>query len=200
MPAPIDFYFDFASPYAYLLSGQLEALAAKHGREVRWYPILLWALLKQIGLQPPLEIETKKRYMLLDAERSARFYGVPYRLPDQFPVSSHLPARLFYHLRSSDVALAKRFAQRAFAAYFVENTTLTDPSMITAIGASVGVDARDVEAGLSAEAAKNGLRDEISSAEKKGVWGSPFVFIDDKPFFGADRLPQMEFLLESKAL
>jgi 2-hydroxychromene-2-carboxylate isomerase len=199
MSTPIDFYFDFASPYAYFLSGNLEALAAKHEREIRWHPVLLWAVLKQVGLPPPMESETKKRYMMRDIERSARFYGVPYRQPDPFPVSSHLPARLFYHLRAGDETLAERFAKRVFAAYFTENMSLSDAAAVAAIAASVGIDAKTASEGISAEAAKNVLRDEIAGAERRGVWGSPFVFIDDEPFFGADRLPQMEFLLQGRA-
>jgi len=44
MPAPLDFYFDFSSPYGYLASRRIDALAAAHGREVNWRPILLGAL------------------------------------------------------------------------------------------------------------------------------------------------------------
>ena len=38
MPSAIDFYFDFSSPYGYLASEKIEALAAKHGRGVNWKP------------------------------------------------------------------------------------------------------------------------------------------------------------------
>jgi 2-hydroxychromene-2-carboxylate isomerase len=34
--APVEFYFDFASPYGYLASTQIDALAARHGRSVAW--------------------------------------------------------------------------------------------------------------------------------------------------------------------
>jgi 2-hydroxychromene-2-carboxylate isomerase len=43
MPAPIDFYFDFSSPYGYLAGEKIDALAAKHGRSVNWRPMLLGA-------------------------------------------------------------------------------------------------------------------------------------------------------------
>ena len=32
MPQVIDFYFDFSSPYGYIASQKVEALAARHGR------------------------------------------------------------------------------------------------------------------------------------------------------------------------
>jgi hypothetical protein len=41
MTAAIDFYFDFSSPYGFIGSEKIEALAARHGRKVAWHPVLL---------------------------------------------------------------------------------------------------------------------------------------------------------------
>ena len=49
-PRPIDFYFDFSSPYAYMASEWVDALAARHGRTVRWHAILLGATFQAAGL------------------------------------------------------------------------------------------------------------------------------------------------------
>ncbi len=43
MAEPIDFYFDFSSPYGYLGSLSIDAVAAKHGREVTWRPYMMGA-------------------------------------------------------------------------------------------------------------------------------------------------------------
>src|SRR5262249_35800354 len=37
-PAPIEFWFDFASGYAYFAALEIEALAERHGRNVLWRP------------------------------------------------------------------------------------------------------------------------------------------------------------------
>ena len=50
MPAAIDFYFDFSSPYGFIASEKIEALAARHGREVDWHPVLLGVVFKQTGI------------------------------------------------------------------------------------------------------------------------------------------------------
>ena len=44
MPAPIEFWFDFSSPFGYLASTRIEALAAKYGRSTIWRPFLLGAV------------------------------------------------------------------------------------------------------------------------------------------------------------
>ena len=52
MPEPIDFYFDFSSPYGYLASELIDEFAARFQREVRWRPILLGVVFKQTGAAP----------------------------------------------------------------------------------------------------------------------------------------------------
>jgi 2-hydroxychromene-2-carboxylate isomerase len=52
MSAPLDFYFDFASPYGYLASTQIDALAGRYGRTVAWRPIVLGAAFKETGARP----------------------------------------------------------------------------------------------------------------------------------------------------
>ena len=47
------------------------------------------------------------------------------------------------------------------------------------------------------EEIKTRLKDEVDAALALGVFGGPYVVIDGEPFFGADRLPQIEKWLES---
>ena len=70
---PIDFYFDFSSPYGYLAAERIEALAAKHGRTVDWHPMLLGVVFKQTGAQPLTQVPVKGPYSRRDFARSARF-------------------------------------------------------------------------------------------------------------------------------
>ena len=55
MPAPIDFYFDFSSPYGYFASAKINALAKRHQRDVIWRPILLGAVFKVTNMAPLTE-------------------------------------------------------------------------------------------------------------------------------------------------
>ena len=80
MKTPLDFYFDFTSPYSYIASEWIEALAARHGRTVRWHAILLGATFQAAELKGPVAYPIKREYSLRDFRRSARFEGVPYVL------------------------------------------------------------------------------------------------------------------------
>ena len=49
MANPIQFYFDFASPYGYMAATRISCVAAKHGRGVEWKPFLLGVVFKVTG-------------------------------------------------------------------------------------------------------------------------------------------------------
>jgi len=93
MSAPIEFYFDFSSPYSYLASEQIEPLGARYGRVVDYRPVLLGATFKVSGLQPLVDVPLKGEYSKRDFDRSARFAAVPFVLPQPFPMRFH---RLHY--------------------------------------------------------------------------------------------------------
>ena len=47
MSNPIEFYFDFSSPYGYLASEKIDELAARFARKVLWRPVLLGVIFRQ---------------------------------------------------------------------------------------------------------------------------------------------------------
>ena len=72
MSAPVEFYFDFSSPYGYLASTQIDDLGKRHGRAIAWHPFLLGAAFKVTGQQPLTEQPLRGPYHRHDFERSAR--------------------------------------------------------------------------------------------------------------------------------
>jgi 2-hydroxychromene-2-carboxylate isomerase len=192
MAAPIDFYFDFSSPYGYLGAQRIEELAAKHGRTVDWHPVLLGAIFKETGGAPLTTLPIKGDYSKRDFERSARFYGVPYRPPSKFPIATQAPARIVLWLKGRDAALAARVAKALYRAYFVDDVDISDPDRAAAVAATQGVDAGDARAAVDDPAVKEVLKLEVGKALVRGVFGSPFVVVDGEPFWGVDRFDQLE--------
>ena len=207
MSAAIDFYFDFSSPYGYLMAEKIDALAARYERTVIWHPILLGIVFKSTGSAPlTLQNPAKATYSLLDFERSARFMGIPYRQPSHFPLPTQNAARAFYWLAEQDVGLAKQFAHAIFRALFVDDRDISAPETVLEIGTKMAVDrarkedfltGKTLEKALQDPAIKARLKEEVDTALKIGVFGSPHVIIDGEAFFGADRLPQIEKWLAS---
>jgi len=189
---PIEFYFDFSSTYGYLGSHRIDELAAKHGRDVVWKPILLGAVFKVTGLPPLPSVPLKGDYAKHDVLRCARFYGIPYRHPSVFPISTQAPARAYYWVQAQDPAKAKALAQALYKAYFQEDVNISNPSDTVAVAARLGIDGNALAAALNDPAVKEKLKSEVDSAIERGVFGSPFVFVDDEPFWGVDRFDQID--------
>lgn len=192
MTDPIRFHFDFTSPYAYIASRRVDALAAKHGREVVWRPMLLGVAIKAMGAIPIVDVPLKGAYSMRDFARSARFHGVPYRQPTPFPVSSVSAARAFLWLDARDPVAAKRLAAALYEAYFVEGLNISQPDVVVAVAVRQGLDADAVGAALNDPAIKERLKSEVDAALAAGVFGTPFYFVDGEPFWGADRLDQID--------
>ena len=192
MANPIEFFFDFSSPYGYFASTQIEALATKHGREVLWRPFLMGAALKVMNAPPNVEFPLKGAYVRHDFERTARWFGVPYRTPVPFPVATVAAARAFYWVDAQDPKRAKEFAMALYKAYFVEGIDISDAENVVQVGAGIGFDAGALRAGIGAPAVKERLKAVTDEAVKRNIFGSPFIVVDGEPFWGTDRLPQVD--------
>lgn len=192
---PIRLYFDFASPYAYFALPGLERLAEEHGRELEWRPIILWAVMKAHGIAPPMDVPVKRDYFITDMKRSAAFYGVPYRHPVRLPVSSHLPARLYWHLARLDPSAAKEFGRSVFSAFFNAGADIASDTTVVGLALRLGLDEAAARDAMSGPVGREKLVAMVDLAIADGVCGSPFAIIDGEPFFGADRLPQIAWRL-----
>ena len=193
MSAPIGFYFDFSSPYGYLASEKIEAVAAKHGRGVDWHPILLGVVFRQTGAVPLTEVPLKGDYSRRDMARSAKFHGVEdFRMPSTFPIATQAPARIVLSLKNHDPVLATTVAHALYRGFFRDDIDISNPGAASAIAAGCGANAAAARTAIDDPAVKDALRSENAQAIAAGVFGSPFFIVDGEPFWGVDRLDQVD--------
>jgi len=192
MSDPIDFYFDFSSPYSYLASEMIDELAAKYAREVSWRPILLGAAFQKSGLPLLVTVPLKGEYSLRDFDRSARFYGIPFKFPANFPLATQSAARGYYWLQAQDTKKARAFAHAVFRAYWVDGRDVSALGVVQEIAAGLGIDREALAEAVAAPELKDRLKSETDGAIAKGMFGAPYLIVDGEPFWGADRLPQLE--------
>ncbi|MCC7326984.1 MAG: 2-hydroxychromene-2-carboxylate isomerase [Burkholderiales bacterium] len=194
--ASIDFYFDFSSPYGFLASERIEALAAKHGRSVDWRPMLLGVVFKQTGGTPLTEVPVKGPYSKRDFARSARFHGVAFNMPPVFPIATQAPARIVLWAKARSPEAVARVAHALYRAYFVDGLDISKPEVAAEVAGRSGVDAAAALAAIDDPAIKDALKREVEAAIAAGVFGSPFVIVDGEPFWGGDRFDQIDRWLE----
>jgi 2-hydroxychromene-2-carboxylate isomerase len=191
--APIDFYFDFSSPYSYIASEWIEALAARHARTVRWQAVLLGATFQAAQLKSPVMHPLKREYSLRDFRRSARFEGLPFQLPARFPIATQNAARVFWWLADSQGAdAAAAWARAGLRAYFTRGVMLDEAPALKALASENGLDAAHAEAAWNDPPCKARLKQVNDDAIAAGVFGAPFFVVDGEPFWGNDRKAQMQ--------
>lgn len=192
MPPAIDFYFDFSSPYGFLASERIEAVAARHGRNVDWHPMLLGVVFKQTGVLPLTQVPLKGDYAKRDFARSARLHGIAFCMPSVFPISTQGPARIVLWLQRARPELAVPVLHELYRAFFVDDVDISNPDRAAAVAARRGVDEAAARAAIDDPAIKDALRLENEKAIAAGVFGSPFTVVDGEPFWGVDRLDQVD--------
>ena len=160
MSADIEFYFDFSSPYGYLASFLIDDLAARHGRNVNWRPMMLGIAMKQTGSQPLVAIPIKGDYSRHDIERTARRLKIPFVFPDPFPIMTLAAARAFYWISGDDPVRGRTFAKAAYQTYFGEGQDISTPATVVEIAGQLGVDRELLLSGLNSPLTKSSL-DEV---------------------------------------
>ena len=95
-------------------------------------------------------------------------------------------------MQDNDPAIAKTFAGRVYNRFFEDGEDVSSPEATAEIAAEVGADREETLAALQNNAIKDRLRAENDAAIARGVFGSPFFFVDGEAFWGSDRLDQVE--------
>lgn len=199
--ATLDFYFDYSSPYGFLASERIEAIAARHSRTLRWNPILLGAIFKLTRQKPLTEAPLKGDYAIKDFKRSARQFGIDYRHPSPFPIGAVAACRASIWIRENDnetvCAKLPEFIHSVFRAFYTQGKDITDAAILMQLAADIDIDPDSLAQGIGTATIKDALRQDNDTAIARGVFGSPMFIADDEPFWGHDRIEQLDRWLET---
>ena len=192
MTKPVDFWFDFASTYAYLAAARLEETARSRGVDVRWRPILLGPIFAEHGwnTSPFVVYPAKGRYMWRDVERRAAELGRAFKRPGpddprDFPQHTVMAARMA--LVALDGPQGKDFCRRVFFAEFEEEKDISDPAVLLSIATELGLP-EDIQEKATRPENKERHRASVEEAQALGVFGAPSFTVGDELFWGEDRL------------
>ncbi|OUR77478.1 hypothetical protein A9Q83_11040 [Alphaproteobacteria bacterium 46_93_T64] len=199
MSEPIEFFFEYVSPFAYIAAKQIEEVGAKHGREVVWRPIGLGHVWKAIGASNPTSLPQKSNYIMMDSTRSARLAGIPITQPAVFPVDAKLARLAFYSLAKTDTELAKKFANGVFDIFWAKGEEITTLEHLTDLAAALGLDADVLTAALEDQDAKAAMIESTNAAVESGAFGMPWFKVGEQVFWGADRVSHIDQYLADKA-
>lgn len=193
----IEFWFDFSSGYAYFAAQEIDALAARHGRDALWRPYMLGVAFKATGARGLSHTPLKGDYARRDWARISRRTGLPFVIPEGHPIAQLPASRAYYWIEDHHPDAAHDFALRVFRAYFVEGVDLTQPRNVAELAGPLGVPVDELAEALGSEPLKARLKQVSRAAIEQGVFGSPFFRVDGEPFWGWDRMGMLEEWLAS---
>ncbi len=196
MRRTIEFCFDYISPYSYLASTQIRAIAARHSVEVEPVPVLIAAMFATPGSLGPGEIPVRRRYMFHDIWRLAKALNVEIEPPATHPFNPLVPLRATY---SVDGERRWKFIDALFRAAWVEGRRIDEAPIVAEIAKDLGFDADAMFAAAASDEVKGKLRSATADVVQRGGFGVPTMLVDDQLFWGVDSLPLLERYLEGKA-
>lgn len=192
----IEFFWDAASPYTYLASTQIEALAQRVGAGLRWRPFLLGKVFEAAGNKMPASVPAKGQYLFKDLQLWAKYYGVPFKFPKQFPINSLLAQRC--GCAADAMGRGVEFAKAVMRAYWVDGTDISQPEVVRHVADATGLDGAALIEAAGQPPAKDALRANTEEAVRRGAFGAPTFFVGERMFWGNDRLPLMEATLAGR--
>lgn len=188
--APVDLYFDYSSPFAYLALAQAEAV---FGDAATWRPLLLGGLFRSVGTADvPLFTQSpeKRAHTLQDLARQAQRAGVAFAWPSRFPINTVLALRMTLQARLCESVDGRALIVRIARALWAEDRDIGDPRVLAGLADELGFDGAAMVA--AAGAAKSELFAATTAAESAGVFGVP-TFVVHAPqgpllYWGVDRI------------
>ncbi len=190
MIKPFEFYFDFASPYTFLAHKEIRKIEKENSIKIQYMPVLLGALLKLSGLKPLIDIPIKGKYMIKDCKLWAEKYKTEFKFNSYFPIISLTLMRC--SLIAKKKGLEQIFVDKIFDAIWKDGENLNDKTTLEKFLKNLTPDPKKFLMETEDQKIKDELKNRTDDAYQKGIFGLPSFIINNKVFWGQDRL---EFVL-----
>ena len=185
--APVVFYYDFNSPYAYLAAERIGDLIP----DAEWRPIAFAILLGQLGrLERVLEELDPAPIAAEIAERAGDRGLPPFAPPEAWPVRTWSLVPLRAALVADERGRLREFSRAAYRKAFVESRSLAELDNVLAAAREVRLEPDEVRESIERPEIKERLKGNTEEALGRGVTGIPTVAIGDELFWGDDRLDE----------
>ena len=182
----IEFYFEFGSPYTFLAHKEIRKIEKENSIKIKYMPILLGDLLKSVGVKPNADIPIKAKYMIKDCKLWADKKNIVFKFNNYFPIVTLNLLRCV--LVAEKKGFSQNFINKVFDAIWEDGLNLNDNIIVEKLLKNIGINPKT----FLMESVDNKIKDELKKrtdeAYKKGIFGSPSFIVNNKIFWGQDRL------------
>ena len=185
MNKSVEFYFDFISPYSYLAYKRLKLLDGNSNVNIIYKPILLGGLHKLGGITAPAFNERKMKNMKNDCELVAKKNDIEFKWNDKFPINSLQLMRGYLTINEE---IKNKFFDLCFDYYWKDNIDLSNIDNLENILKKCSIDKNNFFDDIKNNKVKEELKKLTNNAFEKDVFGAPTFIVNNKIFWGQDRL------------
>jgi len=186
----IDFYFDIISAYSYIAHKKILKINKTNNIKFNYKPVLLGGLHKLVDITPPAFNKFKMKNMKNDCELVAKKNDINFRWNNKFPINSLYIMRGYIFVNDSQ---KEDYLNNFFDAYWRDNIDLSIQSNIEKILNDLKIDSDNFFYNIKDQTIKDSLKNFTNEAFLKEVFGAPTFIVNNKIFWGQDRL---EYALE----
>ncbi len=183
MTKKIDFYFDFISPYSYLAHKRIISLNNRD--KFNYKAILLGGLHNLGGITAPAFNQKKMKNMKNDCMLIAEKNKIDFIWNDKFPINSLNLMRGYLFV---DDNKKNQFFDICFDAYWKNNFDISKDENIKRILLECKIKLEEFESGIKDQKIKDELKNLTNQAFQNDVFGAPTFVVNNKLFWGQDRL------------
>jgi len=185
MTKSVDFYFDFISPYSFLGHKKLQSQNKNNQIIINYKPILLGGLHKLGNITAPAFNVRKMKNMKNDCELIAKKNIIEFKWNDNFPINSVNLMRGYLIINEK---LQKKFFDLCFDAYWKDNVDLSNKKEFENILDNCSINKDTFFKEIQDQKIKDKLKQLTNEAFKKDIFGAPTFIVNNKIFWGQDRL------------
>ncbi len=185
MNKSVDFYFDFISPYSFLAHKRIKILEEEEKIKFIYKPILLGGLHNLAGITAPALIKSKRGYLVDDCQMIAKKYNIDFVFNSKFPINS---LKLMRGLLIINDQIKKKYIDEFFDAYWSLNIDLSNEKNISEILLKIKFDPKIFFENINKQETKDDLTNLTQEAFKNKIFGAPTFVLNNKLFWGQDRL------------
>ena len=190
MSSYIDFYFDVISPYSYIAHKKIQKIKESQKVIFKYKPILLGGLHNLAGISAPAFNKYKMKNMQSDCELVSKKNNISFMWNSKFPINSLSIMRGYISLNETQ---KDDYLNTFFDAYWKDNLDLSSEREFSELLGSLKIDSKIFFEKIKQQSIKDDLKKLTSNAFEKEVFGAPTFIVNNKIFWGQDRL---EYALE----
>ena len=186
MIKPFEFSFDFVSPYSYLAHKEIRKIENKISIKIKYKPVLLGGLHNLHGIKAPAFIPAKAKHMVRDCKLIAEKNNVKFKFNSYFPIRSlNLMRGVFV---AEEDNFESYYIDNIFNAIWQDGLNMNDENIIQKILKNLNVNPKTFALRSTSSSIKDLLKTKTSEAYEKGVFGAPTFVVNNKIFWGQDRI------------